>query len=139
MTKKKMPKVLLLKFAVIRYIRYIREIYSLVDTAAIFREHPVSITQESTWCGCCDTRMLGVLLWSVECAAKETSDRIIVMRTAWSSRFIYETLARLIYNGIIDTLIDAHIHLLYQSFVSIFERLSRGRTEYRTIIIQSEL
>lgn len=50
------------------------------------------------------------LLWSVECTAKETSNRIIVMCSAWSFRFIYETLVRLIYNSIIDTLIDAHIY-----------------------------
>lgn len=52
------------------------------------------------------------LLSSVECIAKETSNRIIVMRAAWIFRFIYETLTGLIYIAIFyDILIDIHIYL----------------------------
>lgn len=70
------------------------------------------------------------LLSSVECIAKETSSRIIKMRADWSSRFIYETLAGLIYIAIFYWHIDRlyiYIYRINYAIHSVFviERLSK--------------
>lgn len=134
MTKQK-TKSVLRKFAAIRYIvKYIRlSIRPLffVNTRYRLLERVPDADAAIHVCSEC--------YFEVSNAPRKRHPTVLSW-CAWSFRFIYETLARLIYNGIIDTLIDVHIHLLYQlySFVSIFERLFQGHT-YRTIIIQSEL
>lgn len=65
------------------------------------------------------------LLSSVECIAKKTSNRIIKMRAGWSSRFIYETLAGLIYIAIFYWHIDRlYVYIFIGSTVPFIQCLS---------------